>query len=133
MQQTTKYQFKLIEGSDDFSTQPLNDNVEKVEELLTELETAYSPNNKPFVVGRYQGTGSSAPTTVTLGFRPSMLIITGTETNGTLQESIITDGTKMSYRLELTNTGFIAYQPGENAHDYPDLNKAHFYAYIAFR
>ena len=37
MQQTTKYQFKLIEGSDDFSPQPLNDNVEKVEELFQDM------------------------------------------------------------------------------------------------
>ena len=40
MQQTTKYQFKLIEGSDDFSPQPLNDNAEKVEEALQALETS---------------------------------------------------------------------------------------------
>ena len=40
MQQTTKYQFKLIEGSDDFSPQPLNDNVEKVEQALQALETS---------------------------------------------------------------------------------------------
>ena len=42
MQQTTKYQFKLIEGSDDFSPQPLNDNVEKVEEELAILDSALS-------------------------------------------------------------------------------------------
>ena len=38
MQQTSKYQFKLIEGTDDFSPTPLNDNMEKVENALTALD-----------------------------------------------------------------------------------------------
>ena len=33
MQQTSKYQFKLIEGTDDFSPGPLNDNMEMVDHL----------------------------------------------------------------------------------------------------
>lgn len=35
MQQTEKYQFNLIEGSDPFSPEPLNQNMEKVEGALT--------------------------------------------------------------------------------------------------
>lgn len=40
MQQTSKYQFNLVEGSDDFSPAPLNQNMEKVEEELSGLSTA---------------------------------------------------------------------------------------------
>ena len=38
MQHTSKYQFKLIEGTDDFSPAPLNQNMEKVEEELEGIE-----------------------------------------------------------------------------------------------
>ena len=34
MQQTSKYQFNLVENSDDFSPTPLNQNMEKVEDAL---------------------------------------------------------------------------------------------------
>ena len=40
MQQTSKYQFKLIEGTDDFSPTPLNDNMEKVEDALEALDAS---------------------------------------------------------------------------------------------
>ena len=40
MQQTTKYQFNLVDTTDDFSPTPLNQNMEKVEEELSGLSTA---------------------------------------------------------------------------------------------
>ena len=40
MQQTTKYQFNLVDATDDFSPAPLNQNMEKVEEELSGLSTA---------------------------------------------------------------------------------------------
>ena len=40
MQQTKKYQFNLIESSDPFSAQPLNDNMEKVEAALDAADAA---------------------------------------------------------------------------------------------
>ena len=40
MQQTSKYQFNLVDTTDDFSPTPLNQNMEKVEEELSGLSTA---------------------------------------------------------------------------------------------
>ena len=40
MQQTSKYQFNLVDTTDDFSPAPLNQNMEKVEEELSGLSTA---------------------------------------------------------------------------------------------
>ena len=40
MQQTTKYQFNLVDATDDFSPAPLNQNMEKVEEELDSLTSA---------------------------------------------------------------------------------------------
>ena len=40
MQQTAKYQFNLVDSSDDFSPAPLNQNMEKVEEELDSLTSA---------------------------------------------------------------------------------------------
>ena len=40
MQQTTKYQFNLVDATDDFSPTPLNQNMEKVEEELDSLTSA---------------------------------------------------------------------------------------------
>lgn len=40
MQHTSKYQFNLVDATDDFSPTPLNQNMEKVEEELAGLNTA---------------------------------------------------------------------------------------------
>lgn len=40
MQQTSKYQFNLVDTTDDFSPAPLNQNMEKVEEELSGLSTS---------------------------------------------------------------------------------------------
>ena len=136
MQQTTKYQFKLIEGSDDFSPQPLNDNVEKVEELFQDMEeaveeaqsaadaaqntadAAYCPTNKPYVIGSYEGTlgNTNGSQTITLGFKPSFLIICGNATNGIGNSDSIagyyamSGGNAYSSVLTLTDTGFVVAQ-----------------------
>ena len=146
MQQTTKYQFKLIEGSDDFSPQPLNDNVEKVEEALMELETglgevadAYTPSNKPYVVGTYTGTaGGSGSKTFELGFQPSVLIVSGCSTSssgsgGASQYGyfLITGGNACSEFVAFTSTGFTLSQVDGK---FPRLlDHGTTYDYIAFR
>ena len=52
MQQTEKYQFNLIEGADDFSAEPLNQNMEKAEAVLTDLSLRVR-----LVSGTYTGAG----------------------------------------------------------------------------
>ena len=146
MQQTTKYQFKLIEGSDDFSPQPLNDNVEKVEELFQDMaetveavQGAYTPDNKPYVVGTYTGTfGGNGSKAFELGFRPSFLIISGTvpSSNGSGGASqygyfLITGGNTCSDLITFTNTGFTVKQISGT---FPLLlYHERTYDYIAFR
>ena len=39
MQQTSKYQFNLVDAADDFSPEPLNQNAQKAETLIAGLET----------------------------------------------------------------------------------------------
>ena len=86
MQQTTKYQFKLIEGTDDFSPGPLNDNMEMVEEQFEAVEEEFSEvmtnlgsggNTARIIYGSYVGTGTYGagnPNTLTFDFRPLLLI-----------------------------------------------------------
>ena len=97
MQQTSKYQFKLIDGTDDFSPTPLNDNAQKTEDLiegveedlaalgtqisgqLDELEAAVGSGGKTCRVawGTYTGTGTygaDQPTVFSCDFYPVLLV-----------------------------------------------------------
>ena len=97
MQQTSKYQFKLIEGTDDFSPAPLNQNTQKAEAILTGVEVALSNgletveegleelkaglgsggHNARIAWGSYTGTGTygaSAPTVFSCDFYPVLLV-----------------------------------------------------------
>ena len=75
MQQTSKYQFNLVEGSDDFSPTPLNQNMEKVEELLSELSTAWSPTNPAWELGSANVSEGAVDTVIhTFAFTPSVVI-----------------------------------------------------------
>lgn len=87
MQQTSKYQFKLIEGTDDFSPTPLNDNMEKVEEQFESVEesiagmlSAMGSHGKTARIqwGSYTGDGqygASSPNTLTFGFAPAVVVL----------------------------------------------------------
>lgn len=86
MQHTSKYQFKLIEGTDSFSPGPLNDNMEKVEEQFEAVEEEFlevmtnlgsGGNTARISCGSYVGTGTYGagnPNTLTFDFRPLLLI-----------------------------------------------------------
>ena len=78
MQQTSKYQFKLIEGTDDFSPTPLNDNMEKVEEELSELNDTVATlmetvDGHKMAVGSYQGNDGTQ--TINVGFTPAVVLV----------------------------------------------------------
>lgn len=91
MQQTEKYQFHLIEGSDDFSPQPLNDNMEKVEEQFQSMETELAGeldqvmanlgtigHNLRIETGSYLGTGlrgATNPTGITTQLYPILVAV----------------------------------------------------------
>lgn len=86
MQHTSKYQFKLIEGTDSFLPGPLNDNMEMVEEQFEAVEEEFSEvmtnlgsggNTARIIYGSYVGTGTYGagnPNTLTFDFRPLLLI-----------------------------------------------------------
>ena len=141
MQQTSKYQFNLVDGSDDFSPTPLNQNMEKVEEVLDDMEdaidgvmeAAYTPDNKPFATGSY--TGNLTPTKFTLGFRPSMVIIgrhySGNDETETVGTCHVFQGNGVTNVLTLDNDGFTVIG---DVYNYPNINwGGRNYVYIAFR
>ena len=87
---------------------------------------AYTPGNQPYVVGSYTGTG--ADMTITLGFRPKFLILSGMESTittnststwdryfGLCEESIL------SLRVAFLDTGFTVYARGGSRQNFPDF------------
>ena len=99
---------------------------------------AYTPDNQPYVAGTYVGTGTD--TTVTLGFRPKFVVISGmqpgTQSNSTSDWDryfALCDGNVLSGRVMFTDTGFVARREISGAF-YPVLHiKDRTYCYIAFR
>lgn len=82
MQQTSKYQFNLVDATDDFSPDPLNQNAEKMETALAEMEsdlaaltTAVGEGGHTcrIAFGSYVGDGQLGydhPNTLTFDFYP---------------------------------------------------------------
>ena len=108
------------------------------EQKAEALADAYTPSNQPFVVGTYVGTGED--TTVTLGFRPKFVVISGmqpgTQSNSTSDWDryfALCDGNVLSGRVMFTDTGFVARREISGAF-YPVLHvEGRTYCYIAFR
>ena len=93
---------------------------------------AYTPDNKPFVVGSYSANGSGV--TVELGFKPSLVIISGerysTDTEDMMLYTVIATADSPGMVIEFTNTGFRTLGVGSYA---PYLCDKRAYRYIAFR
>ena len=100
MQQTSKYQFNLVEGSDDFSPTPLNQNMEKVEEELIALSAALTPEGVPCQYGTFYFTGSTAAGSalITFTFSPRLLILEFYE-----RVYIISQGSSVSLDFGMTH------------------------------
>ena len=95
---------------------------------------AYTPGNKPYVVGSYAGT-YLASQTITLGFRPSMVIISGEErtkeATGSMLYTVVATSGGPGLVVQLTDTGFTLNSSTDYA---PYLNEnGRYYRYIAFR
>ena len=119
MQQTSKYQFKLIDGTDSFSPGPLNDNMEKVEEQFEAVEEEFSEvmtnlgsggNTARIIYGSYVGTGTYGagnPNTLTFGFRPLLIILGDPEysqysTVVCMRGRVTQPGPNSGYRINFT-------------------------------
>lgn len=96
---------------------------------------AYCPENKPYVVGNYTGTGVDM--TFDLGFRPSFLIVSGSEITYPSYKDrlgiydLITGGDVLPTVVTFTDTGFVLHPVADN--EYPKLVQPQIYNYIAFR
>ena len=100
---------------------------------------AYTPGNQPYVVGSYTGTG--ADMTITLGFRPKFLILSGMESTITTNSTStwdryfgLCDESILSLRVAFLDTGFTVYARGGSRQNFPDFtDSGRTYCYIAFR
>ena len=93
---------------------------------------AYTPDNKPYVIGTYTGTGSYLE--IDLGFKPSALIILGEGNSPSVDTlwrySCIVFPSHAITTVGITNTGFGV---GDTS-SYPKLGENYRkYTYIAFR
>ena len=141
MQQTSKYQFNLVEGSDDFSPTPLNQNMEKVEEALEELEGAVETAQEAADITHCaSGTFSIPyPSTVgtvvhTLNFVPDHLVISSADMaiirqGGTGSVHLTTAFGSSDYYITLKLSGSqITYQGSG-----PDITSAVSITYCAYQ
>ena len=100
---------------------------------------AYTPGNQPYVVGSY--TGSGADMSITLGFRPKFLILSGMESSSATNSTLawdryfgLCDGSIMPLRVTFTDTGFTVFARGNSYQNYPDFtDSGRTYCYLAFR
>ena len=95
---------------------------------------AYTPDNKPYVVGYYSGSGIGAQQ-IDLGFRPSMVIVSGekrtTDQTDVMLYTAIAAANGPGLTISLTDTGFEVSTVGDYL---PYLNACGYsYRYIAFR
>lgn len=126
MQQTSKYQFKLIEGTDDFSPAPLNQNTQKAEAALVAMEESLTGQIEEMegslaslaanvgtagktariAWGSYTGTGTygqDTPTVFACDFKP-MLVIVGWQDYQYSPPLVLVHG------VDLAPTEFFQYQ-----------------------
>lgn len=107
--------------------------------LAKQIAAAYSPAQKPYATGGYTGNGGEV--TITLGFRPSFVIVSGNKdgVDGLAVENYsvycaITAGSAVHRRVQFTDTGFIIRPQNSTYYRYPDLSEdGRQYDYIAFQ
>lgn len=147
MEYTANYHLPQWVASDRIMMEDFNEAMNGIDEGIREAQgtantaqttanAAYSPNNKPYVVGSYMGNNGTK--TIELGFCPSFLIISGdggsTSLVGHYQEygdHVGLMSADLIYdTVTLTATGF---KVVDNSDSYPCLNEHRTYIYIAFR
>ena len=140
MRQTTKYKLNLIESTDTFGPEALNQNAETTERELAALAALAAANQAaaaalPYAVGSYASLRDT-DITVTLGFRPSFLIITAQSVTGNPiypgSQVAVTNGSYLTELIEFTDTGFII-KGYSGAVLYPLIYNGARCAFIAFR
>ena len=77
MQQTNTYQLNLVESTDAFSPQPINENTEAIDALFKTQQLAIEACAK-VAAGSYVGSdtyGSDNPNTLSFSFTPKVLLV----------------------------------------------------------
>ncbi|MBD5083583.1 MAG: hypothetical protein HDT33_00555 [Clostridiales bacterium] len=132
MQQTKTYKLNLIEKTDTFSPDPLNENAQKLDTALGTKFAALDAGSDALdtritaleahkiVVGSYTGNGHQQ--TIQLGFCPKVVIIQRPTVSGDCFLA-----TSLGGCATLTNTGFTLDTSGN-----PNYNAAS-YAYVAIK
>ena len=140
MNKTTNYHLPQWAENDPVRREDFNGAMASIDAGMYAAEkvtaVAYTPDHKPYAAGSYTGKGSNL--TITLGFRPSFLIISGSEMvypTGTASlgsRDLITAGNVLSEFVTFTDTGFTLIAGESN--EYPQLvSSGRTYDYIAFR
>ena len=98
------------------------------------VRDAYTPGNKPYVIGHYTGNGYGTQT-ITLGFRPSIVIISGEiyakEEIFGMSYTVVATDSNLGLVFGTTESGFTVHVVGDYG---PYLNAdRQRYRYIAFR
>ncbi|WP_305117846.1 hypothetical protein [uncultured Adlercreutzia sp.] len=98
------------------------------------VDTAYTPDNKPYAVGTYVGTGGT-PQAIELGFMPSFILIsTYLDTSDPLSAGgkvVAVSRDARPSKITFTKTGF---EVAEGSQTFPNVNvQGWFFTYIAFR
>ena len=121
MKYTKNHQFNLIETTDTFSPEPLNQNMETLEQALSELAGRNDTGDAQaaalakrittleghyFTVGTYTGNGSEM--TINLGFTPKCVII-GDPTNTVVLISGFSVSIGNNKAAEIRTGGFYIY------------------------
>ena len=114
---------------------------EMVNAVKSTAEGAYSSKNKPYTAGSYTGNGSTQ--TITLGFKPSFLVVSrGIDAGDHAADYAFFAGTPaqiddwMAKVVSITNTGFTVKMAAYNTSTCPQLwlnTSGKTYSYIAFR
>ncbi len=159
MEKTTNYQLPKWEKNDFIKMDDFNEAFGKLDAALkagadaqtalqevvnavkSTAEGAYSSKNKPYTAGSYTSNGSTK--TITLGFKPSFLVIADGIDSGRYTGShslwmgtpgqIVGD---IANVLSITNTGFSVTDSKYNSSGWPALwlnTSGNAYSYIAFR
>ena len=115
MQQTSKYQFNLVDAADDFSPDPLNQNAQKMEDALEAHAAAVAEQlgavedsvaalaasvgshgkNARISFGTYTGSGQSGqshPNTLTADFVPVAALVVGDRDGGSKSSAFLVRG-----------------------------------------
>ena len=148
MNYTQKYHLPQWEENDRVMRTDFNSAMASLDSGITEAKSAadnaqaaaVEAAKLPYVAGSYTGTGETL-LTITLGFRPSFLIISGMITNFTNTGSVtydklfaLTGGSVLKERVALQDNGFTVYPSNTTYGRSPHLNdKDIVYDFLAFR